>query len=76
MADKPLTGGDKPRPYRQNLTQQVGAGFIPARESAWLGNDFHLEIAQFRSYNRLKFQPLRHEGTKKLEVNYDHRINH
>ena len=43
-------GGDKPRPYRQGLTQQVGAGFIPARESAWLGNDFHLEIAHFRFY--------------------------
>jgi len=29
----PVAGGDKPRHYKRNFTEQVGAGFIPARES-------------------------------------------
>jgi hypothetical protein len=46
----PLAGGDKPRHYKRSFTEQVGAGFIPARELACIDDNCRRKFAKFSTY--------------------------
>jgi len=44
----PFAGGDKPRHYKRRFTELVGAGFIPARDTAGIKSKSRRKIAQIR----------------------------